>query len=624
MGQRILLFESDPAFSREVREKFEALGATVDVASDGAQGMDLATAHKPDVILLTIELPGMNGFLVCKKIKKQDGLQTVPLLILSSEATEEVFEQHKKLRTRADDYIHKPVAFADLLERVKQFVPIESNGMGTEGVEEAIELSELEDEEMILVADDSVPPPVEEPNEAELFAEEAVDALVAEDEPAPVPQQQDWSRDARRSIADGMAGTQSPSDAENEPVTAVASAAAAVNQELLRSQHGSQQLQARVTRLEAELAQAERRAKDAEQELQNAKQRATTAERSLADAGKKGSISSREFLDLREQLNRKDRELLGLRDQVSLRDKQVIEASDKNLTFERELADQSDRYVELQGELEKAQAIAETLQQDKDGAKKRLEDFRARLERSEHRQKELSDELSGIKLVTQREREAAEAVQKEAQEELRRQHVAVLEALRRGHAEELAEQRDERAVAIAAVKEQAEEEKQRALSLLRSELQAQTEQRVAEQQQQHETIVSQALAAHESELASTRTNLEQRHATELRQSGEKHQQELGRVGRALGELENKVQLLEEQLEEAETARNDANARLAKATSERDQKAERVDELQARIDHLSAKRAAEEQLFERARKALAIGLSLLEEQKNGAGDEQSEG
>ena len=128
MSQRILLFESDAGFADEVRSNFEAMGATVDVANDGPQGIELASAHRPDLILLTIELPGMNGFLVCKKIKKQEDLQNVPLLILSSEATEDVFEQHKKLRTRAEDYIHKPIAFADLFERVKRFVALESNG----------------------------------------------------------------------------------------------------------------------------------------------------------------------------------------------------------------------------------------------------------------------------------------------------------------------------------------------------------------------------------------------------------------------------------------------------------------------------------------------------------------
>src|SRR5688572_13451288 len=63
MGQRILLFEADQGFAHEVRQQFEALGVTVDVANDGDQGLDIAAANRPDLILLTIELPRMNGFL---------------------------------------------------------------------------------------------------------------------------------------------------------------------------------------------------------------------------------------------------------------------------------------------------------------------------------------------------------------------------------------------------------------------------------------------------------------------------------------------------------------------------------------------------------------------------------
>jgi DNA-binding response OmpR family regulator len=87
MGQRILVLESDAAFAGEVQTSLQALGATVEVAGDGNQGIDRAMASRPDLILLTIELPGMNGFLVCKKLKKEDALKDVPLVILPSEAT---------------------------------------------------------------------------------------------------------------------------------------------------------------------------------------------------------------------------------------------------------------------------------------------------------------------------------------------------------------------------------------------------------------------------------------------------------------------------------------------------------------------------------------------------------
>jgi DNA-binding response OmpR family regulator len=62
MGQRILVLESDAAFAGEVQNGLQALGAKVEVASDGNQGIDRAMASRPDLILLTIELPGMNEY----------------------------------------------------------------------------------------------------------------------------------------------------------------------------------------------------------------------------------------------------------------------------------------------------------------------------------------------------------------------------------------------------------------------------------------------------------------------------------------------------------------------------------------------------------------------------------
>jgi DNA-binding response OmpR family regulator/chromosome segregation ATPase len=630
MGQRILLFDADAGFAQDVRSKFEAMGATVDVANDGPQGIELATAHRPDLILLTIELPGMNGFLVCKKIKKQDGLSDVPLFILSSEATEDVFEQHKKLRTRAEDYIHKPIAFADLLERVKRFVALESNGHSTasEDTEESIEISDFEEEEVILVDGEAELEEAEQEqaaptngahSDAAAFARSAVDALMAEDEP-----ELDLD-DAPAAPAPAPIAVAAPAAARVSHGNFPAVAPGARSEDLVQAQQELVRAQQRIAQLENELHASEARARNADQELQSSRQRASSAERSLADASKKGGVSSREFLDLREQLNRKDRELLGLRDQVTSRDKQLIEANDRSLALEREMADIADRVVDLQREIDKSKETIAALQSDKEGARKRLEDMKARSERSEAKARELGDELNGIKAThakaiearDQRDAEARAALQAEhtkAIDELRRDHSAVMDALRRAHGDELSDMKEAHEAALSGARAQAEQQLQQMLAGQRIELESQTEQRLAELQRNHEDVVSQALAAHEKELNSTRESLMGKHASELRDANERHQQDLSRLGRSVAELETKRHLLQDQLEESESARTDAQARLAKTTAERDEKADLVSELQAQVDQAMARRAADEQLLERARKAFAIGLSLLEEQK----------
>ncbi len=636
MGQRILLFEADQGFAHEVRQKFEALGVTVDVANDGDQGLDIAAAHRPDLILLTIELPRMNGFLVCKKIKKLDSLASVPLLILSSEATEDVFEQHKKLRTRAEDYIHKPIGFADLLERTRRFMEIGSNGSAAHDSEPPLELVE-EDSEVILVADDGEDTDaMAEPAAAEVGDDE-LDAVVAPVAPsaamAPsasmaLPAMQPQARVSmpmpQASLSPRSVVSQAPArSAGFDPITAVS----VMETDGGRGQEEARKLQARVAELEAELAQAERRAADTEQEAQAAKLRASNAEKSLSEASKKGGASSRELLDLREQLNRKDRELLSLRDQVTARDRQLVEASDRSLVLEREAADLGDSQGDLMRELEKLRENNGTLLADKEAGRKRFEDAKARLERSEVRARELGEEVAGIKATHGRELEAlsaryaetagaADAAHSRAMEQLRAETAAQLEALRRAQGEELSELRDGHTLALTAAREQAEQQKHAARAELRAELEMQAQQRMSEAQAKHEAIVSQALAAHENELASLRRGLQDKHEAEQRAHSDKSQQELARVGRAIAELETKIQILQDQLEEAESGRNEVSTRLAKTTAERDAKMELNEELQAQLSRMATLRGEEEQVIDRVRKALAIGLSLLEEHKKG--------
>src|SRR4029434_7565963 len=123
MAQSILVFESDPSFVSELEAGFSDVGAQVEVVSDGDVGIARAGQTRRELILLSIELPNTNGFLVCKKIKKKPNLKDIPLVILSSDANaDEIFEQHRKLRTRAEDYIQKPVDFPSLLERVRRLV----------------------------------------------------------------------------------------------------------------------------------------------------------------------------------------------------------------------------------------------------------------------------------------------------------------------------------------------------------------------------------------------------------------------------------------------------------------------------------------------------------------------
>src|SRR5690606_39514786 len=126
MSTKVLVFENDPGFAEELTGGLARYGCETTVVEDASVGLQTAASDKPDLILLSIELQRMNGFSVCNKLKRDPTLKDVPLIIMSSDSTDETFEQHRRLRTRAEDYVHKPVGFQDLLGRIRQFVPLDA------------------------------------------------------------------------------------------------------------------------------------------------------------------------------------------------------------------------------------------------------------------------------------------------------------------------------------------------------------------------------------------------------------------------------------------------------------------------------------------------------------------
>ena len=422
MSQRVLVFESDASFADEVKRNFERMGLAVDVAGDGPSGLELASARPPALILLAIELPGMNGFLVCKKIKKMAELEHVPLVIMSSEVDQETFEQHKKLRTRADEYVRKPIAFAELLDRIRSYVPANGNASGNGGVSEAeaaaLDIEEafsVVDDDVIVLSDDETQDSVrveareDDTTQADDLAalsdtgdlsalEEAADSALdaeQEEEHASLPSDSALPVAVGVPVAPPMAAAQAVSSpmpaaafsgsfTTREPVVsmrAVPSPAGLRSQPpVVESAAQAAAHAAEIERYKRELSAAEEKVQAADRRASQAEQRAVGAEKALDGAKRTGGASSRELLDLREQINRKERELLELRDQVSARDKQLIEASDRSLGVERELQDARDKSSDLQRELEKKTEIVTALTADKEAARKRLDDAKARAE----------------------------------------------------------------------------------------------------------------------------------------------------------------------------------------------------------------------------------------------------
>jgi two-component system, OmpR family, response regulator len=111
----ILVVEDERRLAQVVRRVLEEEGHTVDVAYDGEEGLAMATDGSHDVIVLDILLPAMDGFEVCRSLRR-DRVDT-PILLLT--ALDSVDDRVRGLDAGADDYLPKPFAFQELLARLR-------------------------------------------------------------------------------------------------------------------------------------------------------------------------------------------------------------------------------------------------------------------------------------------------------------------------------------------------------------------------------------------------------------------------------------------------------------------------------------------------------------------------
>lgn len=109
----MLLLEEDPTFAQELLEGLAAAGLDVVHAREGTAGLERATSEAFDALVVSAELPGINGFRLCAKLRKHPGFAT-PIVLMGSERTVG-FDEHKKLPSRAAGYLRKPVVVSELV-----------------------------------------------------------------------------------------------------------------------------------------------------------------------------------------------------------------------------------------------------------------------------------------------------------------------------------------------------------------------------------------------------------------------------------------------------------------------------------------------------------------------------
>jgi DNA-binding response OmpR family regulator len=115
---KILIIEDDPTILRVVKDNFVSRGYQVQTADDGEDGLEAALNNGPDLIVLDIMLPEMNGFEICRAVRAEK--LEMPILMLTAKGREE--DIVRGLELGADDYITKPFSVRELLARAQAFL----------------------------------------------------------------------------------------------------------------------------------------------------------------------------------------------------------------------------------------------------------------------------------------------------------------------------------------------------------------------------------------------------------------------------------------------------------------------------------------------------------------------
>ena len=116
--KRILVVDDDPILQTILDNLLQQAGYTVKVAPSGEQGLAMWSAFQPDLIVLDVLMPGMDGFELCRQIRAESSGQLVPFLFLSSQTDlDNRLEGHS---SGADDYITKPFERQELLAKIER------------------------------------------------------------------------------------------------------------------------------------------------------------------------------------------------------------------------------------------------------------------------------------------------------------------------------------------------------------------------------------------------------------------------------------------------------------------------------------------------------------------------
>lgn len=115
---KVLVVDDNRTYLEAISSLLSESGLEVSTAMDGVEAMDIIRQQKPDVVVLDIVMPGMNGYEVCREVKKDESTKHIRIVVCSTK--DQVFDIEWAKSNQADAYVTKPFKPQELLATIKQ------------------------------------------------------------------------------------------------------------------------------------------------------------------------------------------------------------------------------------------------------------------------------------------------------------------------------------------------------------------------------------------------------------------------------------------------------------------------------------------------------------------------
>lgn len=584
-----LIIDADHDATSNIETTLKPYGFEITSTQDKDEAMSIARSATPNIIFLRVELPNASGFSVCNKLRRSDDVKNIPLVMYASGVSDDVFNQHRTLKTHADAYLKFPFLGNTLVDAVREHVEIGDAADG--GLD--IDLDGLDDLDDLDGLDE---PAGSQPNASE--DDDGLD-LPAEFEEEFAEMGKDLGDETDAAFDALMGGDPDPTPApEPEPEPAP---------------------------------------------TPEAEPEPGTGDVSSPDGAAPATEfkAQREVISLKSQVNAKNREILALRDDLESQERAVLDAKHKNRELLSQIGDLEEKLLELEEAKLTAQEQAKAAARDKNTILKREEGLKTRFEHTQKKLKDVEEQVATI--ITARDEASASAASTGQQLEAVRSELASAESTSAQLGEQLGEIRT-RATALegelSETKSRAEslqgelEETKTALSTARADvdsIKAQAEADLAAKDEE-------ARNAANAEVAKALTTQASEHQAEIEFAETQHRTALEKVKAEAEETEKnaraEVEKLRAELTAAEaTAQTERDTLKQELEGEKTRAAEQVTSMQSQLDAqqteleslsgqldtfkakfestsrtLDARRDAER----RASQALAVALKVLDE------------